>query len=360
MLSKGPQTPRILELAARIEQDISIKKLRPGDSYLKTSEIARMLGVSTGAANRAMQLLNKRRVLHRRQRSGAIVAEGIMKTDPPSLRCVHFLVHQNYLKTEGLLGDGTLIGMQAELRDVNVQLNFLPLGEEIDDVNRLIAAALRSHEPEGFVLVRSSLKLQRLVQASGLPCVVHGMLYPSIHGVAWISRDERQCGRLLTEYVLSRGHRRVLNLARDRIFAGEHPFEVGISETLVKAGIGLSGLTTLHLPADHDAIRAAAGEVLRASEAPLGIIARSEPLAEGAASAAADAGLTVGRDVTIAVANIYRAGNDNPVAFPHIRNVVESEQIGMHIGRMLSQQACGLPLDPDHEIIPIRMENLER
>lgn len=376
MIDLSSRTPRIVQLATRIEQDIDLKRLRPGDPYLTTREAARMLGVSTVAASRAMQLLANRRILHRRQRSGAVIAEGVTGTTGPSLRCVHFLVHQNYLKTEGLLADGTVIGMQRELPGVDVQLNFLPGDEE--SVERLVAAALRSPEPEGFVLVRSSLTTQRLVRASGLPVVVYGTLYPSVQGMAWIDRDHRRVARLLAEHVLSRGHRRVLHLSRDRMLPGDQPFQEGLRQTLAEAGLSLADYSVLHLPADREAIRHAVAQVLQDNYQDLGsspfdsaasagtgfaarpqaggtlpgIIAQSEPLAEGAADAVTELGLVPGRDVPIVVTQVYRAGNENPCPFPRVRTTLAPEQIGVHLGRMLSQQARGCPLERDHEILP--------
>src|SRR5688572_33109266 len=64
------KVPRIVELADLIAADIRRRKLNPGDSYQSTLETAEMLGVSTTAANRAMQVLVKRRVLDRRQKKG--------------------------------------------------------------------------------------------------------------------------------------------------------------------------------------------------------------------------------------------------------------------------------------------------
>jgi DNA-binding LacI/PurR family transcriptional regulator len=355
MINQAPRQPRIMQLAAQIEQDIGAKQLQPGDGYLKTSEIARMLGVSTTAANRAMQLLSKRRVLHRRQRSGSVIADGIVETHRSPLRCVHLLVHEHYLKTEGLLGDGLLIGMQTALPGVNVQLNFASASDEGDEVNRLIAAALRSPEPEGMVLIRASLTVQRLVQASGLPAVVGGMLHPSVHGLAWIDWDHRQTGRLLAEHVLQHGHRRVLYLSRDRVFPGDHPVEDGMREALAEAGVPLADLTTRYLPDDHEAIRTAVGEILKAGGGSLGVIAKTEPLALGAAAAVADVGLTVGRDVTIAVARVFRAGNERPSPFAYIRGVLGPQETGARLGEMLLKQARGRPLRPEHEVIPVEL-----
>jgi GntR family transcriptional regulator, arabinose operon transcriptional repressor len=354
-LNMPTQTPRIVQLAARIERDICDRHLQPGDAYLNTSEAARMLGVSSVMANRAMQLLAKRRILSRRQGAGAVVAEGILQTKRPPLRCVHFLVHQNYLKTEGLLGDGVLIAMQSELPGVDVRLNFLPNDNGAEDIARLIGEVIRSPEPEGFVLVRASLYVQRQVHASGLPAVIFGTPYPSVHGMAWIDSDQHQAGQLLAQHVLDRGSRRVLYLSRDRMLPGDQLFEDGLCETLSEANVPLSGLTTLYLPTDHETIRTVVGNRLKMDGAPVGIIARSEPLAEGAAAAAADLKLAVGRDLFIVLSNAYRAGNEKPVAFPHIRNAYSPQQVGAHLGRILALQASNRSVQPNHEIIPVEL-----
>ncbi|MFI4875065.1 MAG: GntR family transcriptional regulator, partial [Blastopirellula sp. JB062] len=67
-------SPTIVSLAGRIQEDIAQKQLGPGDPYLKLAETARMLGVSNGSANRALQLLEQRGVLSRRQRKGTFIS----------------------------------------------------------------------------------------------------------------------------------------------------------------------------------------------------------------------------------------------------------------------------------------------
>ena len=54
---------------------------------------------------------------------------------------------------------------KSELPGVEVQLNFPSSGDDAETANRLIANALRSPEPEGFVLVRAPLVVQRLMQS---------------------------------------------------------------------------------------------------------------------------------------------------------------------------------------------------
>ena len=69
----------------------------------------------------AMQVLVKRRVIERRQRKGTFVAvpSGIASSSP--VRRVHLIVHENYLRTEGLLADGIIVGMHDELPAAQMQ-----------------------------------------------------------------------------------------------------------------------------------------------------------------------------------------------------------------------------------------------
>src|SRR4249919_1108185 len=100
MTTSSERTPKIVQLATALQRDIQDKRLAPGDPYLNTADAARLLGVSTVAANRALQLLVKRDVLCRRQRRGTFIADPKQGSDPTLIERVHLLVHKNFLKSE--------------------------------------------------------------------------------------------------------------------------------------------------------------------------------------------------------------------------------------------------------------------
>lgn len=357
MLAMDIQTPRVVELADRIAADIRRRKLRPGDPYQSTMETAGMLGVSTTAANRAMQLLVKRRVLERRQRKGTFVARPseTPRGEGSPLKRVHLLVQENFLRTEGLLADGTVLGMHEELPAAQMQFNFMPSDDQKPYVERMIAEAMRSGQTEGFVLVRASLDVQRGIAASGLPAAVIGSLHPSVAGLPWVDRDHRRAGRTLVEHLLAQGVERIVVLMRDRMFQGDHLLLDAIGERMAEAGMPLGAFTLRCLPADRDAIRAATVQAMADRPERTGFICRSEPLAAGAAAAAERLKLKVGRDVWIALTDVYRKGSEAPPVWPHLRMQLSPEQIGQHIGRMLAQQARGERVEPGHEVIPVRL-----
>jgi DNA-binding LacI/PurR family transcriptional regulator len=358
MLAMKGQIPRIIQLADRIAEDIRKRQLKPGDPYQGTTETAEMLGVSTTAANRAMQVLVKRRVIERRQRKGTFVAipTGVMPASP--LSRVHLLVQENYLRTEGLLSDGIIVGMHDELPSAQVQFSFLPMDDQASYISELIGEAMRSGKTEGFVLVRASLQVQRILAGSGLPAVVHGSLHASVPAMSWIDRDHRTGGALMTRHLLSTGFRRIVVLMRDHMFRGDHALFDSVRDTVAQAGGDLSSLTLRCLPPDLLAVKASVLELLDQSPAsePIGFICRSEPLAVGAEAAATARQLVAGKGVEIVLSDTYRKGSDSPPRWSHLRPALSPEEIGKHIGRMLAQQAVGAMAEPDHEIIPVYLE----
>jgi DNA-binding LacI/PurR family transcriptional regulator len=316
-----------------------------------------MLGVSTTAANHAMQVLVKRRVIERRQRKGTFVAIPTGAAPESPLRRVHLLVQENYLRTEGLLSDGIIVGMHDELRAAQVQFSFMPPDNEAAYISELVAEAMRSGKTEGFVLIRASLQAQRLIAGSGLPAVVHGTLHPSVPDMPWIDRDHRAGGTLMAEHLLKAGFRRLVVFMRDRMFRGDHDLFDAVQQAAQTAGLAPTDVSLRCLPADLSAVEATARELLEhAAGDRVGFVCRSEPLAQGAEAAARARGLTVGKEVGITLSDVYRRGSDSPPAWPHLKPALSPEQIGQHIGRMLAQQALGKPVEPAHEVIPVYLE----
>lgn len=348
------ERPRVMELAERIEADIRDRGLRPGDSYLTAAETARMLGCNTAAVSRALQLLVQRRVLDRKPRTGATVAfPGISRQTSPLGR-VYLLVHQNYIKTEGLLMDGTIIGMQSELPGVDVQFNFVPADDGEQYVSRLISEAARHPEPTGLVLVRSSLAIQRLTVESGLPTVVYGSLYPSVDSLSWLDRDHFAGGQLLARHALSQGCQKLIVLMRERFSPGDNPFLDGMQTAMTEAALSPDRVVIRAVPSDRKAVCAETYRLL-SDRTKTGIIARSEPLADGAMDGIEMRELRLGSDVVAVISDVYRRGGENPLKLPYLVANLQPEAIGAHIGRMLAQRVKNPESEPEHELIPIAL-----
>jgi DNA-binding transcriptional regulator YhcF (GntR family) len=348
--------PRIAELADRLSTHIADDGLRPGDPFLTAAEASRLLGVGTTAANRALQLLHQRRVIVRRRRTGSVIAHKTIfpSQDHPLLR-VHFLVHQQYLRTEGLTNDGILVGLQGELPASTLSLNFLPVGNEVGFVESLIRESSQRGNNDGFVLVRAPLEVQRLVAASGLPAVVHGNVYPTIDNLSSVDRDSFEIGRVLAEYHLRSGKGRVVYVTRQQTFPGDNETIDGVLDVLKASGCGFDSILLRTVPADDAVVQATVARVAASRAESTGIICRTASMAENAERALESYLKPRQAWGSLSVCDYYLREGQHP-RFVFAKPGLSPEDRGRLLGRSLRRQAAGELATASRDLIPIQLE----
>ncbi len=354
MANSSSVTPRIAELADKLIDDISARKLRPGDRYLTTVDASKLLGVGNGPANLALQLLARRRVISRQQRRGAFILELPDDAQNLPLHRVHFLAHPLFLRTEGVGNDLILLGIQRELPGVHVQISFLPQSEEAIFVQQLIGQALGSSHTDGFILVRASCETQRLVAGSGLPAVVFGSVYPGVGNLSCLDRDMASSGEMLARHMLGRGHSRIAYLNRQVTYPGDHLTMDAISRELAGAGLAADALTVRCLPADSEVCVAEILNLISGPDRATALICRTRRMADAAATAIGRAGLRR-QDFDIAVCDYYLRTREQP-EFVHPRPLEDDEQQGQHLARLLLRQLRSPNAKVQRVTIPLALE----
>ncbi|WP_417384935.1 GntR family transcriptional regulator [Gimesia sp.] len=329
--------PPITELAALIENDIKSRRLSTGDPYLGLSETARMLKTSNAGANSALQLLVKKGVLERKQRRGTFIREP-GDLDPQSIRRVHFLLNEDFLKKEGVLADGQVIGIQSELSRAEIQFNFLPQHDQREYVEKAVNEALATEGLDAFVLYSTSLDAQRILVESGLPTVVVGSLYPSITELPWIDQDQKAVAQISFEHLyLEKQCQQFLVLMRERAYPGDYLYLDSLQECFSKYNISQQNIYYRSLPTDASAIQAEVSQLLPHFQSTVGIIARSMPLGI-AAKASLDPRINqLQKNVFILVTNVFGKEREELRDFSYIRPQPTPEEVGIYIGKTLKQ-----------------------
>ncbi|MEO6875834.1 MAG: winged helix-turn-helix domain-containing protein [Opitutaceae bacterium] len=356
MSSGFSQTPRIMDLARRLESDIRERRLKAGDPYLSLTDAARMLGVGSATANRALQLLAQRGMLQRVQRRGTFVGSLEREVSPGSLKRVFMLVHRSYLKQEGQVADGVLVGIQGVLPGADVQFNFLPAVDPTEYVDGLISEILRAKESAGIVLTKVPFVVQRVVKDSGLPAVVNGSLYPSVEGLAWVEQDNLALASLIAGFAVAHGSKHVCALTREVMYPGDNVVLRELGRLLGVAGYKAGAYSICHLPDDPHAIMAEVTDLLRRHPTDLCLVCRSEAKADAAVAAINRLKLTGRRRPRLIVSGLYRRPKDKyhlPYVFPTMR----AEEIGTAIGRLLAAQVMDPKTAPGHITVPVALSD---
>tara|TARA_R110002111_G_scaffold168038_1_gene233778 strand:+ start:37998 stop:39086 length:1089 start_codon:yes stop_codon:yes gene_type:complete len=329
--------PPITELATIIEDDIKSRNLSSGDPYLGLTETARMLKTSNSGANSALQLLVKKGVLERKQRRGTFISR------PPTggqqvIRRVHLLLHEDFLKQEGVLTDGQVIGIQSELPRAEIQFNFLPQHDQRDYVQEIVNESLVTAGVDAFILYSTSLDAQRILVESGLPTAVVGSLYPSITGLPWIDQDQKLAGEMIFHNLHhEKKCEQFLVLMRERSYPGDYLFLDTLQQCFAKAGISSDRVIYRSLPSDISAIQAETKRVLSRFDSTTGVIARSLPLANGTRTSLEELGLVLNQNVFILVSNVFGKEREELKYYTYIRPTSSPKENGAYIGRVLRQ-----------------------
>ena len=346
-------TPRIIDLAEQLISDIETRRLKPGDRYLTTCAASKFLGVGNGVANRALQLLERRQIITRQQRSGAFVANLARDGTLPPLRRVHFLVHQNYFVSEGVGNDQELLGMQEELPGVHVQISLLPKVNTERFVADLIHSSLTAKARDGFVLVRAPYEVHKLVGDSGVPAIVYGGIYPGITRLPRLDRDMAAVGHLAADYLVIRGHRRLAFLSRQEALPGDHATMDAIRDRMSLERLLADSIVERFLPRATIVCEAEVARLLKSENRPTGLICRTQGMAEAATSVIHKSRLKSNVRIDVFLCDYYLASGQRPqYVFP--RPVYSAEEIGRHIARMLAAQARGEVVQD--EVIPVELD----
>jgi DNA-binding LacI/PurR family transcriptional regulator/DNA-binding transcriptional regulator YhcF (GntR family) len=354
------QCATIADLAAQIEADIRLRGLRPGDQYQGTQETAKMLKVGSIPVNQAMQLLVKRNVLERRQRLGTFVSRSF---DPSQngagLKKVHVLMYDHHLVDEGIFGSGLLMGLQGALPGTHVQFDFMPpnVQDEGRYLREVVDEALRDRGSDGFVLFNSTVEMQRTFSESGLPTVIAGSLYASIEGLPYVDRDQKQIGKLLAEYLLNHGHRRIVMITRQRpgLGPGEYLAADAVGEVAAAAGLSANSLMTRCLPHDSALIASEVCHLLKNSPELPGILLRPWQMIDAVYEGIEMAGNKPQKDVAVAVADYYQPLSAKP-KFPVIRSTATLEEYGEHLAKRLLAQTHQQASSQKGILVPVRLE----
>ncbi len=348
-------SPRIMALADKLMADIQSRGLGVGDGYLTSEQAGRMLGVRKSSANLAMRYLADRDILVRKQRSGTVVGVGLPTRRTRQIDSVHFLMARYVDRPDrGPQFDQLQAGVASVLPYASVHFDILPEHDIVGYLGRLTQHRKPSDGLMGLVPSSCPRDVYRYVQDLDFPAVVLGSDYPDTESLPSVDADFQQMGRLMTQYLLQRGHQRLALLTYRIWYPGENTLLDAINDTLMEADVRPGKLTVRSLPGETPLFESEVRRLLSGSERPTGLICRGLTWAEAADRAAKSLGLSVPGDVTI-IHEERGIGGVRPSPYPCIARSRDEFQTARMVTRMLSDLAEGKPLEEKHVRLPVEL-----
>jgi LacI family transcriptional regulator len=249
-----------------------------------------------------------------------------------------------------------LAGLGSKLGEQEVDI-LVTIVESYSDEIAAYRRAASSQKVDAVILHSPTLNDERAALLSELkiPFVLHGRT--NINGpVAWLDIDNTGAMERATGHLLDLGHRRIalLNGGKGRTFA-EHR-EIGYLAALSSRGVPFDpGLMANSIFTDEAAFRLAQS-MLENSLAPTAFLAGSMMTALGVFRAIRQAGLVMGRDVSvIAHDDVFPYLNADNM-FPTMSTTRSSiRQAGMRVAELTLQVLAGKPAEQIAELWPVEL-----
>ena len=352
MITQDEEFSVVAHIAKRIEKDIRDRGLREGSRYLSTTDAGRMLGVSATTAHRAMQLLADRKLIVRRIRSGTFVGPAAGSEDTRGISTVQALTTPEKRSYVSAYASEFMNGLGRALPDANVQFTFIPSHNSADFVEGLLDRAAAGGEVVGFVASSCPREVLEVLAQSGVPAVVSGTLPIGGPDLPSVALDDFESGRLLAEYLLERGHRRIALLSTTLDRPGDKLFFDGISNPLSRAGLPHNSLMFEIVSAKESSVGAVVRHVLQIPDRPTAFIAREHNLAKMAVASLTEIGLDAGNDLEVVfVDSATEAVEQSPL--PHVQTKLSREERVQLMGEMLKKLHAGQTIENRRIVVPV-------
>jgi LacI family transcriptional regulator len=341
-------------LAKRLEEDIRTRGLRVGEPYLTTAQAGRQLGISKAMAYRAMKILVARQVLVSHPGRGTFVGPEAGGTSFRQSKCIRIFLMQDLLLSFEQSTYGWLAGVATTLPGYGIQFDFLQPNDAETQVGHLLDRGMAEGSLSAVIMLGCPRAVQEQVLNRGVPSLVLGTDYSSTRQLPSVDADQFEIGRLATEYLLSRGHRRIALLMREMWFPGDQRMYEGVGRALDDAGLGHDSLVLRNLSVDHEVLSADLQRLLTLEDRPTGCVCRMPFFAQTVVQAAESLDLSVPDDLEVIADGLNRQTAAH-LGLPCVCMKVSAEESVAIGGRMLAQLLEGHEPNPIHEVLPVEL-----
>jgi LacI family transcriptional regulator len=247
-----------------------------------------------------------------------------------------------------------VLGIRSHMKNVNVQMTFLPPDGTLTYVQEFLRSATLAGEVAGIIPISCPRDVYRSIADSGLPTVILGTPYADQRDIASVDTDNYSTGRLLMEYLIGRGHRRIAMLTSITGRPGDNDCYDGVSDVLTTAGLPHNALVIRVVPPEAASVKAEMQNLLSMPNAPTAVIDWTSGKGRFVSDALASIDLPNAATCEVVFAN-YPATDRNPISLTYVRSNVSLAEAAKQIGEMLQRLGAGQPIEEPHVIMPVEL-----
>ena len=338
------------DLANAMLKDIQDSKLKEGDYYYTTEEAGKKFGVCKDTARKAMTILADRNILVRLRRRGTFIGAMAQPQKMTVSRKILVLMPDMPYGMPAIPYSQFPYYLDRAIDNASIQSCIIPRNEDVAVVKQMVEAA---GQLDGIVTDRRPRNVHNYLTETKIPVAFLFTPDSGQPNLPTLDFDYYEAGRLLAEHIVSQKHRNVIvQLFGD--YSGDHNFADSIADTMSAAHLPPSSLKIRTFCGDLEIARANFRDLLSKKEHPTAIIANGEDLADIAAVAINDVGLTVGKDVEIVwSANMMKIKNHSP--YINAQPKLSMDEVATIVAKMLEDQRKHGKVEENRIIIPAEL-----
>ncbi len=315
-----------------------------------------LLGVSAATAHRAMNVLVQEQVLTREHGRGTFVGHGVEPAPSVAVRTVYILIEEQQRDLTSVPLDVLVSSVRAELPQTNVQFSFISGRSSLEFLRQLVEVAQLAGQFAGAIPISCSREVYKYLSETGEPVVVLGSLYPDQWQLPSVDLDYQQSGYLMSNFLASRGHRKLALLTTGGGRPGDNAFYDGVVEAITAAHLPPNSLLLRIFPQDFDGFHSQIREMLQRDDRPTGIMCASDRLVSAVAFAAREMGLKIPGDLEL-VFESQSAPSEALGKYPYVKPRLSFYEIARTVARMLNQVSNRIPLENKRVVIPVELHS---
>lgn len=335
-----------------LEEDIRRRDLKIGDRYITAQEAAEMLGVSRATAQRAMKILGDSQKLLRRRSLGTFIGPGAVNQSNSKVRTVYIISPEE--EYNSAWASWMSRGIRRASGSTNVNFGVVPKNDGIEYLKQLVQFAKASGPFLGIIATGGNRDIYQYLAESGVPTVIFGSLYQDNTRIPSLDLDNREAARLMTRYLIDRGHKRIMSMTVSDGRPGDHDFFDGVSDVLTEAGLPANALIMRIVPDDIKLALPRVQQFLSSCDRPSGLIVRGSGILAAADKAIDQLELSVPDEVEMVYQNVNSEAESNP-KHPHVMPKTDMEDVACRLGSMIKQISNGQKLEKIRVVLPVEL-----
>lgn len=338
-------------LVSRLKKDIAIRGLHTGDRYLTNVDVCNMYGVSTTMADRAMRQLAVEKFLIRQRGNGTFVGPAVnIQNNSETLKKIVILQPSD---TDSLFLNKFLNTQIIHTGDYGLQINFVPAGKCYEYVKSMIAEFQNTPDVKGVIAISFENNVYRILAQSTVPAVVVGTVEDDSLHLPYVDIDYKQGGRLITEHLIKKGHRKIAAILGAPNRAGTYHLCDGIMETLASHNLPVDSLVIRFYSHDMQAFEARLKNLFSSENPPTALITQGAQPAKDSFMIIQKNALAAMEQKDIGFVGIFKHDD-----YSHFASAVPMYDIFEYLSKILNvfdELKRGETIKIDKQLIPVEI-----